>query len=100
LKVNVGKSKVFSKGEEEFEDTKGVIIIHKSKTTDNTMTKANKDKQRYTKLDIETNDRATRTPLKIGSELRCSSRVNSSCSTSDTRRVILVTKPVISHQIF
>ena len=34
------------------------------------------------------NDRATRTPLKIGGELRWPGRVSSSCSTSDTRRVI------------
>jgi hypothetical protein len=31
-------------------------------------------------------------------ELRCSGRVGSSCSTSDTRRVNLVTNPVISHE--
>ena len=35
----------------------------------------------YTK----TKDRVTRTPLKTGGELRCSGRVGSSCSTSDTR---------------
>jgi hypothetical protein len=29
----------------------------------------------------------TRTPLKIGGELRCSGRVGSSCSTSGTRHV-------------
>ena len=36
---------------EEFEDTKGVIRIHKSKRTDNTMPKEKeqKDKQRSTK---------------------------------------------------
>jgi hypothetical protein len=28
----------------------------------------------------------------------CSGMVGSSCSTSDTRRVILVTNPVISHE--
>jgi hypothetical protein len=31
-------------------------------------------------------------------ELRCSGRVSSSCSTSDTSRVNLVTNPVISHE--
>jgi hypothetical protein len=36
-------------------------------------------------------------PLKTGGELRCSGRVSSSCYTSDTRRVALVTNPVISH---
>ena len=32
----------------------------------------------------KTKDWATRTPLKTGSELRCSGKVGSSCSTSDT----------------
>ena len=36
-------------------------------------------------------------PLKSGVELRCPGRVISSCSTIDTRRVNLVTNPVISH---
>jgi hypothetical protein len=31
-------------------------------------------------------------------EPRCSGRVSSSCSTSDTRRVTLITNPVISHE--
>jgi hypothetical protein len=39
-------------------------------------------------------DRVTRTPPKSGGELRCSGRVSSSCSTSGTRRVNLVTNPV------
>jgi hypothetical protein len=38
------------------------------------------------------------TPLKTWSELRCSVRVSSSCSTSGTHRVNLVTNPVISHE--
>jgi hypothetical protein len=33
-------------------------------------------------------DRVTRTPLKTGGELRCSGRVSSSCSTSDTRTLM------------
>ena len=44
------------------------------------------DKQPSTKHTYKTKDRVTRTPLKIGGELMCSGRVNSSCSTSDTRR--------------
>ena len=36
--------------------------------------------------------------LKTGGELRCSGRVCSSCSTSGTRRVNLVTNPVISRE--
>jgi hypothetical protein len=35
--------------------------------------------------------------LNNGGELRCSGRVGSFCSTSDTRRVNLVANPVISH---
>ena len=42
-------------------------------------------------------DRVIRTPLKTEGELRCSGMVNSSCSTSDTCRVNLVTNSVISH---
>ena len=57
-----------------------------------------KDKQRSTKHTHRTKDRVTRTPLKTGDELRCSRRVRSSCSTSDIRRVNLVTNPVISHE--
>jgi hypothetical protein len=37
-------------------------------------------------------------PLKTWSELGCSVRVSSSCSTSGTRLVNLVTNPVISHE--
>ena len=46
----------------------------------------------------KTKDRVTRTPLKIRGELRCSGRVNSSYSTSDTCRVNLVTNPVTSRE--
>jgi hypothetical protein len=53
--------------------------------------KVHKDKQRSTKHTYTTKDRVTQTPLKIGSELKCSRRVGSSCSTIDTRRVNLVT---------
>jgi hypothetical protein len=41
----------------------------------------------------KTKDRAKRTPLKTGGDLKCSGRVASSCSTSDIRRVTLVKKP-------
>jgi len=50
-----------------------------------------KDKQRSIKHTHKTKDRVTRTPLKTGDELRCSGRLSSSCSTSDTRRVNPVT---------
>jgi hypothetical protein len=46
-----------------------------------------KDKQRTTKHIYKTKDRVTRSPLKTGCELRCSVRMSSSCSTSDTCRV-------------
>ncbi len=60
--------------------------------------KSLKGKQRSTKPTHKTTDRVTRTPLKTGGELGCSGRVSSSCSTSDTRRVNLVTNPVIGHE--
>ena len=60
--------------------------------------KVQKDKQRTRKHTYKTKDRVTRTPLKTGGELMCSGRVSSSCFTSDTRRVNLVTNPVISHE--
>ena len=83
---------------EEFEDIKGVIRIHKSRKNRQHNGQKKKDKQWSTKHTHKTKDRATRTPLKTRGELRCSGRVDSSCSTSGTRRVNLVTKPVISHE--
>jgi hypothetical protein len=49
-----------------------------------------KDNQQSTKHRYKTKDRVTRTKLKTGGEL---GRVSSSCSTSDTSRVNLVTNP-------
>ena len=72
--------------------------IEEEQTTEWPKEKVQKDKQRSTKHTYKTKDRITRTPLKTGGELRCSGRVGSSCSTSDTRRVNLVTNPVISHE--
>ena len=43
-------------------------------------------------------DRATRTPLKTVGDLRCSWRVNLSCSTSHSRRITIATNLVISHE--
>jgi hypothetical protein len=60
--------------------------------------KVQKDKQRSTKHTHKTKDRVTRTPPKAGGELRCSERVSSSCSITGTRRVNLVTDPVISRE--
>ena len=59
--------------------------------------KVQNDKQRSTKHAYKTKDRVTRTPLKTVGEIRYSGRVSSYCSTSDTRRVNLVTNLVISH---
>jgi hypothetical protein len=57
--------------------------------------KGQKDKQRSTKHTHKAKDRVTRTPLKTVDELRCSGRVGSSCSTSGTGRVNVVTDSVI-----
>jgi hypothetical protein len=43
-------------------------------------------------------DWVTRTPSKTGDEHRCSGWVSSSTSTSGTRRVTLVTNPVLSYE--
>ena len=84
---------------EEFEDTKRVIRIHKSKKN----RQPNGQKKKEKKNDLQnithkTKDRETRTTLKTRCELRCSGRVGSYCSTSGARRVTIVTNPVISHE--
>jgi hypothetical protein len=56
------------------------------------------DKQQSTKHTHKTKDQVTQTPLKTGGELRCYGRASSSCFTNGTRRVNLVTNPVISHE--
>ena len=65
-----------------------------------TKEKVQKDKQRSTKHTYQSKDRVTRITQKTGNELVCSGRViiSSSCSTSGTRRVNLVTHPVINHE--
>jgi hypothetical protein len=60
--------------------------------------KVQMDNQRSIKHTYKTKDKVTRTPLKTRDEHRCSGRVSSSCSTSDTSRVNLVTNPVKSHE--
>jgi hypothetical protein len=62
--------------------------------------KNTKNKQRSTKHTHKTKNRVTQTPLKTGGGgwIGCPGRVNSSCSASVTRRVNLVTNPVISHE--
>ena len=86
--------------QEEFEDTKVVIRIRISKKNRKHIgqkKKIQKAKQPSTKHTYKTKDRVTRTPLKNGGEYRGFGRVGSSCSTSDTCCVNLVTNPVISH---
>ena len=51
-----------------------------------------KHKDLKTKHTHKAKDRVTRTPLKTGSELRCSGRVTSAWSTSGIHRVNLVSK--------
>ena len=72
--------------------------IEEEQTTQWPKENVQKDKQRSTKHTYNTKDRVTRTPLKTGGELRCSGRVSSTCSTSGTRCVNLVTNPVISRE--
>jgi hypothetical protein len=84
--------------QEEFEDTKGVLRIHKSKKDRQHNSQKKKDKQRPTKHTHKAKDRVTRIPLKTGGDLRCSGRIKKSCSTSGTHCVNLVTNPVISHE--
>jgi hypothetical protein len=86
--------------QEEFEDTKGKIRIRKSKRNrrynvqKKKYKRTNNDLQNiHKKLKIEKHEQ-----LKTWGELRCSRKVGSSCSTSDSRRVNLVTNPVISYE--
>jgi hypothetical protein len=72
--------------------------IEEEQTTQWPKEKGQKDKQRSTKHTHRIKDRVTRSPLKTGGELRCSGGVSSSSSTSVTRRVNLVTNPVISRE--
>jgi hypothetical protein len=60
--------------------------------------KVQKDNQRSTKHTHKTTDRVLRTPIKTGGVLRCSGRVRSFCTNSDTRRVNLATNPVINEE--
>jgi hypothetical protein len=56
--------------------------MEEEQTTQWLKEKVQKDKQLSTKHTHKTKDRVTRIPLKTGSELRCSGRVSSSCSTN------------------
>jgi hypothetical protein len=70
---------------EESVDTKGVIRIHKANDIQRNGqmdTRTNNDVQNTNQ---KTENRTTRTPLKIGGEIMCSGRLSSSCPTSGTR---------------
>ena len=60
--------------------------------------KVQKNKQQSTKHTHKTKGRVTQTLLRAAGELRCSGRVNSSCFTTGTRGVNLITNPVLSHK--
>jgi hypothetical protein len=51
-----------------------------------------------TNNDLQNTHIKDRVTLKTAGELRCSGMLSSSCSTSGTRGVNLVTNPVISHE--
>jgi hypothetical protein len=74
--------------QEEFEDTKGVIRIPNSKK--NRQHNGQKKKYKRTNNDLQN----IHIKQKIEYELKCSGRVSSSCSTSGTRHVNLITNPV------
>ena len=78
--------------QDEFENTKGVIIIRKSKKDwqHNGQQKNKKTDNILQNTTQKTKGRATRTPLKASGELRCSARVGSSCFIGGTRRVALM----------
>ena len=87
--------------QEEFEDTKGAIIIRISKKNREHNGQKKKVKRSNNNLQNITHnikDRVSRSPLKTGGELMCSGRVGSSCSTNGTRRVNLITNPVICRE--
>jgi hypothetical protein len=73
--------------------------VNRWRTEKNGQKKKEKRTNNIYKHTYKTKDRVTQTPLKTGDELMCSRRVSSFCSTSGTRRVNLVTNPVISHDL-
>jgi hypothetical protein len=74
------------------------LYIEEEQTTKWPKEKVQKDQHRSTKHTHKTKNRVTWTPLKPVGKLRCSGRVSSSCTTSGTRHVNLVTNPVISRE--
>jgi len=72
--------------------------IEEEHTTQWPKQKGQKDKQRSGKHTHKAKDAVTQTPLQVWDELRCPGRVSSSFSTSGTRRINLVTNPVLSRE--
>jgi hypothetical protein len=89
-----------SSWKEEFEVTKEVIRIRIS--TDNTCTmakrKSTKGQTTIHKTHIQNQRSSNMNPTTNRGERRCSGRVGSSCPTSGTRRVNLVTNLVLCHE--
>ena len=79
--------------EDKCADTKGEITSRKSK--DRQYTSQNSNLQNIMR---KNKDRAARTPLNLGGERKCSGNVSTYCFMNITRRVTLVTNPVISHE--
>ena len=76
----------------------GVIRIYKSKKDRQLNGQKKRTNNDLHNIVQKSQDRATRTPIKAGDELMYPDRENRPCSTCGTRRVILVTNPVISHE--
>jgi hypothetical protein len=75
-------------------------LITRQKITNNISSYENPyiEEEQRTRHTYTTKVRVTRTSLETGGELSCSGRVSSSCSTSGTCRVNLVTNPVTSRE--
>ena len=92
--VNRGNNRTSHQGQliSKLEDTKG--LTRKSKNDKQYNSQMKRDKRTNSDLQnntLKTKDRATRTPLKTGVDLRCFGRGSSSCSTCGTRRVTIFT---------
>ena len=82
-----------------FSDPGNYILFFSHDNLNNKEWTIQKHMKRSTKYYSQnTVDLTTRIHFQTGNELRYSGSVNSSCSTSGTCRVTLVTKPVICHK--
>jgi hypothetical protein len=86
--------------DKEFEDTKRVIRIHKDRQHNGHKKKDKRTNNDLQNITHKTEVLVTRTPLRSGTELLCSGRVCSSCSTSDSRRTSTMhMTPFVSRKI-